>query len=613
MQDGPPEKNGPTMAGIHGVTALLQAIVDSSDDAIVSKTVDGIITSWNRAAEKMFGYSANEVLGRSIRLIIPPELQAEEDYVLGEIRRGERIEHYETVRQTKDGRIIDISLTVSPIRNAQGEVVGASKIARDVSDRKRLESLMSAVIDSSDDAIVTKDLNGIITSWNGAAEKMFGYSASVVIGQSIRLIIPPELQSEEDYVLGEIRRGDRIDHYETVRQAKNGRRVDISLTVSPIRNTRGTVVGASKIARDITDRKRLESLLSAVVNNSDDHIVTTNLEGIITSWNGGAEKMFGYSASEAISQSIRLIIPPELHAEEDYVLDQIRRGERVNHYETVRQTKDGRRLNISLTVSPIRDARGVVVGVSKIARNITERMQLELERESARAQLVEALAGRDEFIAVAAHELRNPINVMVLLWQVLNKMSNESATSAARKLIDKSRAQLARLSSLVDRLLDVTQIRSGKFDLCYETFDLIGLIREVISRFTIENPAIRISLQHERHIEGAWDRLRIDQVVTNLVSNAIKYGGQKPIMIKASANGECAMITVRDQGIGISPENLDRIFVRFERVTAPPTSQGLGMGLWITKQIVEAHGGSVVAESELGNGSTFTVRLPFRK
>ena len=230
----------------------------------------------------------------------------------------------------------------------------------------------------------------------------------------IRLIIPPELQAEEDYVLGEIRRGDRIDHYETVRQAKNGRRIDISLTVLPIRNSRGTVVGASKIARDITDRKRLESLLSAVINTSDDHIVTTNLDGIITSWNGGAEKMFGYSASEAIGQPIRILIPPDFHTEEEDVFDRIRRGERVNHYETVRQTRDGRRLNISLTVSPIRDARGVVVGASRIARNITEKKQLESERESARAQLVEALAARDEFIAVAAHELRNPINVMVL-------------------------------------------------------------------------------------------------------------------------------------------------------------------------------------------------------
>jgi PAS domain S-box-containing protein len=476
-----------------------------------------------------------------------------------------------------------------------------------------IAALLSAIVDSSDDAIVSKTLDGIITSWNRAAEKMFCYSAREAIGQSIRLIIPPERQAEEDYVLDQIRRGERVDHYETVRQAKNGRRVDISLTVSPIRNAQGEVVGASKVARDISDRKRLESLLSAVIDSSDDAIVTKTLEGIITSWNGAAEKIFGYTPAEAIGRSIRLIIPPELHAEEDFVLGCIRRGEKVDHYETVRQSKDGRRLHISLTVSPIRDGQGVVVGASKIARDITEKKHLELERESAREQLAEALAGRDEFIAVAAHELRNPLNVLVLLWQLLNRMSSDSTTSAGRKLIDKSQAQLARLSSLVDRLLDVTRIRSGKFDLCRETFDLIGLIREVINRFAIENPAILVSLQHEQHIDGAWDRLRIDQVVTNLVSNAIKYGGQKPISISASANGEHAMITVRDEGIGISPENLDRIFVRFERITAPQTSQGLGMGLWITKQIVEAHGGTVVAESELGKGSTFTVRLPFRK
>ncbi|MGC2225200.1 MAG: PAS domain S-box protein, partial [Methylocella sp.] len=215
MQDGPPEKNGPTMAGIHGITALLQAIVDSSDDAIVSKTGDGIITSWNRAAEKMFGYSANEVLGQSIRLIIPPELQAEEDYVLHEIRRGNRIDHYETVRQAKNGRRVDISLTVSPIRNTQGTVVGASKIARDITDRKRLESLLSAVVNNSSDHIVSTNLDGIITSWNGGAEKMFGYSASEAIGQSIRLIIPPDFHAEEDYVLDQIRRGERVKHYET--------------------------------------------------------------------------------------------------------------------------------------------------------------------------------------------------------------------------------------------------------------------------------------------------------------------------------------------------------------------------------------------------------------
>jgi PAS domain S-box-containing protein len=353
------------------------------------------------------------------------------------------------------------------------------------------------------------------------------------------------------------------------------------------------------------------SLLAAIIASSDDAIVSKTLDGIITSWNPAAEKMFGYTAKEAIGRSIRMIIPPELQAEEDYVLSQIRLGEKIDHFETIRQTKDGRRLNISLTVSPIKDAEGQVVGASKIARDITLRKEMEREREVVRQQLAEALAGRDEFIAVAAHELRNPLNVLVLLWRLLDRTSDRPGTTGERSLFDKSRAQLARLSSLVDRLLDVTRIRSGTFDLYRENFDLNAMIRDVINRFAIENPSVPISVQLEPdRIEGTWDRLRIDEVVTNLVSNALRYGMEKPIAIGAAVNGDRVTITVRDEGIGISPENLDRIFERFERVTARSKGEGLGMGLWITKQIVEAHGGTVAVESEPEKGSTFTVQLP---
>ncbi len=276
------------------------------------------------------------------------------------------------------------------------------------------------------------------------------------------------------------------------------------------------------------------SLLSAIVNSSDDAIVSKTLDGIITSWNPAAEKMFGYTAAEAVGKSIRLIIPPELQAEEDFVLGQIRRGEKVDHFETVRQTKDGRRLHISLTVSPIRDAEGVVVGASKTARDITEKKEMEREREANRKELAEALAGRDEFIAVAAHELRNPLNALALLWRLLERTPSLSAAPAERKLVERLRMQkLARLSSLVDRLLDVTRVRYGTFDLCKETFELTGLIGEIVNRFAIENSEIPISLKLEPRIDGFWDRLRIDQVISNLVSNAIKYGDGKPIVVSA--------------------------------------------------------------------------------
>jgi len=243
---------------------LLAAIVDSSDDAIVSKTLDGVITSWNRGAESIFGYTAAEAVGQNITLIIPEDRLAEEAEVLARLRRGDRIDHFETVRRTKDGRLIPISLTVSPIRDAQGTIIGASKMARDIADRRKTEELrarLAAIVDSSDDAIVSKTLDGVITSWNQGAERIFGYTAAEAVGQHILLIIPDDRRSEEADVLARLRRGERIDHFETVRRTKDGRLVPISLTVSPVRDAQGTIIGASKVARDITERRLAEEML----------------------------------------------------------------------------------------------------------------------------------------------------------------------------------------------------------------------------------------------------------------------------------------------------------------------------------------------------------------
>src|SRR5215203_6117120 len=250
----------------------LARVVESSDDAIISKDLNGIVRSWNRAAERLFGYTAAEAIGRSIRMIIPADRQAEEDMVLAGIRAGEAITHFDTVRQRKDGTLIPISLTVSPIHDDAGRVIGASKIARDVSDRAQAaltRHRLAAVIESSDDAIITKDLTGIVTSWNAAAERMFGYTAAEAIGRSIRMLIPEELQSEEDAVLAKLRAGEKIDHYETIRQHRDGTRLSISLTVSPIRNERGEIVGASKVARDITEQARLLAAASQHAANTE--------------------------------------------------------------------------------------------------------------------------------------------------------------------------------------------------------------------------------------------------------------------------------------------------------------------------------------------------------
>jgi PAS domain S-box-containing protein len=253
-------------------TQRLACIVDSSDDAIISKDLDGIISSWNNAASRLFGYEAAEVIGKPVTILIPQDRRDEESFILQQIRRGERIDHYETVRRRKDGGLIDVSLTVSPVRNAQGKIIGASKIARDITKRKRevdAALLLASIVETSDDAIISKNLDGIITSWNKGAERIFGYMEEEIIGKSVKVLIPRKYHAEEDTILERIRRGQRIEHYETIRQRKHGSLINVSLTVSPVADPQGKIVGASKIARDITERKRTEAQISLLAREAE--------------------------------------------------------------------------------------------------------------------------------------------------------------------------------------------------------------------------------------------------------------------------------------------------------------------------------------------------------
>jgi two-component system cell cycle sensor histidine kinase/response regulator CckA len=255
----PPERGSEALAA-----ARLAAIIDSADDGIISKTLEGTVTSWNSAAERIFGYSAEEMIGASIYRLIPQELQSEEHMILDRISRGERVERYETTRLRKDGTRISIELTISPVRNADGVIVGATSIKRDVTGRRDTADALArlaAIVQSSDDPILSKTLAGTITSWNPAAERVFGYTAAEVIGRSINCIVPDTLQGEEADILGRVGRGEHVAHYETLRRRKDGTDLNISLTISPLRGRDGMVLGASSIMRDITDRLRIEASL----------------------------------------------------------------------------------------------------------------------------------------------------------------------------------------------------------------------------------------------------------------------------------------------------------------------------------------------------------------
>ncbi len=244
----------------------LAAIVASSSDAIFSQGLDGILTTWNRGAERLFGFTPEEAVGQHVNLILPEDRRTEEEGVVRQVCRGEVVEHLKTMLRRRDGTERLVALTAAPIRDAAGGIVGVSKIARDIVEQMRSERAalqLAAIVEWSDDAIISKTLEGVIISWNRAAEKMFGYPPEEAVGRSIRMIIPRERWSEEDDVLSRVCRGDIVDHFETERRCRDGSPIQISLTVSPIRDAAGTIIGASKIARDIGARKRAEAALTA--------------------------------------------------------------------------------------------------------------------------------------------------------------------------------------------------------------------------------------------------------------------------------------------------------------------------------------------------------------
>ncbi len=373
------------------------------------------------------------------------------------------------------------------------------------------------------------------------------------------------------------------------------------------------------------DPEELPERLAAIVDSSDDAIVSKTLDGIITSWNRAAARIFGWTAEEAVGRHITLIIPPERHPEEDGVLARLRRGERIEHFDTVRVAKDGHRIDVSLTVSPLLDSRGVIVGASKIARDVTERRRLEAERDDlldrerkAREAAEAANRAKDEFLATISHELRTPLT-SILGWARLIQSAGldaESIARAARIIVQNAATQ----AQLVDDMLDMSRVVTGRLRLDFEACDLGAVISAAIEtvRPVAEAKGVALSPVLDADatpIVGAADRLQ--QVVWNLLTNAVKFtpaGGAVDVILRHS--GGSAEIVVRDNGEGIAPGVLPHVFERFRQEDSSTTRAhgGLGLGLSLVQYLVEQHGGHVHAASPgKGQGASFTITLPLRR
>jgi PAS domain S-box-containing protein len=512
--------------------------------------------------------------------------------------------------------------------------------------------MLAAIIDSSEDAIISKDLFSRVTSWNKAAERLFGYSETEMIGQLIHRLIPEERKGEEYEIISKLKQGVRVEHYETVRVNKNGQELHVSLTISPIRDGTGRIVGASKIARDITRQKQNEERL--VVINELGKSISAHLDvnAILQIVTDGATRItnaaFGaffynkvdtsgetymlYSLSGASRESFeKLGMPrntPLFHAtfngidvvRSDDITKDPRYGQNAPHH----GMPVGHLPVKSYLAVPIVSHTGIVIGGLFLGHPAPGRFTNEHENwvQSIASQAAIALdnarlyqevntlsSKKDQFISFASHELKTPLTTIKGYIQIA-----EASQLPPDRFFPKIHKQIERLEGIISELLDISRIQAGKMDFKIERTGLLDLLKESIESVDTTGREL-VNEWPADNIPVAIDRQKMSQVLVNLLTNAIKYSETgSHITVAANVLGEDIEIVVSDEGIGIDEENLGQIFNQYYRTsTGESKAKGMGLGLFIAKEIVEAHSGRIWAESTPGKGSAFHVVFPIEK
>jgi PAS domain S-box-containing protein len=634
--------------------AYLAAIVESSDDAIISKDLNGLVRSFNAAAERLFGYRATEIIGRPITLLLSTERLEEESRILSTLRRGDRVDHLETVRVAKDGRRIDVSLSVSPIRDDSGQIVGAAKIVRDITERKRAAEALATqrewfrvTLQSIGDGIVASDPEGRVTFMNPVAERLTGWSSDEARGQPLaevfhivnettraRVNNPAEKVIRTGVVVG------LANH--TVLIGRDGTEWPIADSAAPILNDEGRILGVVLAFHDVGEQRRAEQQLAeqrewfeTTLESIGDGVIATDIRGHVVFMNPVAEHLTGWLLADArgrdCQEVFRIVNEQTRRAVRSPIARVLEEGTVVglaNH--TLLIAADGTERPIDDSGSPIRDHADRIVGAVLVFRDVTERRRLELERQTvaqereqllesertARAEAERANRVKDDFVAMVSHELRTPLGAILAWTHILQKeLTNDTMRHGLDVIARSTRMQ----TQLIADLLDISRVVSGKLTLEVEPLEIGCVVDESIE--TLQHAANQKDIQiiqrrdRERLLTVA-DPARLRQVVWNLLSNAIKFtpaGGRVEVRVRRVQS--FAEIAVTDTGMGVSSEDMPHLFERF-RQRGPITTRrqgGLGLGLSIARHIVDLHGGTIRAASDgEDKGATFTVELPLK-
>ncbi|HII93850.1 MAG TPA: PAS domain S-box protein [Methanosarcina sp.] len=596
--------------------AYNRSLIEASIDPFLTIGPDGKITDVNNSTEFVTGYSRKELIGTDFSDYFTEPEKAREGYQ--HVFQKGLLRNYPLEVKHKNGRITPVLYNASVYRDETGEVIGVFAAARDISEQKKAEEkirILASAVESSDDAIVTESLDGIITSWNKGAEQIYGYFAEEILGKNISILEPDNRKGEIKQLVKKIQEEERIQHYETSRLRKDRTLIDISVTLSPVLDVSGQLIAVSIIARDITERKKAEEALrlSSIYNRSLieaslDPLVTIGPDGKITDVNKATELVTGYSRSELIGTDFSDYFTEPEKAREGYQ-HAFREG-LVLDYGLEIQHRNGHVTPVLYNASIYKDETGEVIGVFAAARDITERKKAEKLLKLKLEELARSNAELEQFAYVSSHDLQEPLRMIASYLQLLQRKYQGKLDEKADKYIYFAVDGASRMQNLINDLLEFSRVTTKARE--FEPTDLQSVLDRVLFDLDVSITENEASISYGSLPVVLADSVQFTQLFQNLISNAIKFRSEKTPKIEISAKKETDqwLFSVKDNGIGIDPKYSERIFEVFKRLHKREEYPGTGIGLSICKKIIERHGGQIWVESEPDKGSTFYFTLP---
>jgi PAS domain S-box-containing protein len=592
-----------------------------SRDLMCIAGTDGFLKRLNPAWEHTLGHSLAELLAHPyIDYVHPDERAASEELAAAMAERRTATLASETRLRCADGtyRWIDWNATLAP---DEGLIYG---IGRDVTEQRQgheAGELLAAIVDSTNEAIIGKTLDGTITSWNRAAERIYGYRADEVLGQSMTMLFPPERLTELDANLASIRRGQAVKDHHSVRRRKDGTLVHVGLSVSPMRNADGRVVGGASIVRDITGRRRAEEEFERLVLKAPVAMVMVGPDGTIKLVNEHTERLFGYARAELVGQRVEFLVPYQLrdaHAmhRQGYLAAPVIRSMGAGQ-DLYGQRRDGTQFPVEIGLAPLDADEGQLV--SAVIHDITDRKQIQHALAAARDEALAAAQLRSQFVAMVSHEIRTPMNGVIGLT---NLLLQSQLDPAQKRYADAIQVSARALLIIINDILDFSKIEAGKVSLVVSDFDLGGLVEDVVGAAAEASRGKDIEILGyygaEVPVAVRGDEGRLRQVLLNLTGNAVKFTERGEVIVRVDLADHAPegvrrfTFSVIDTGIGIAPADISRLFDAFIQADSTTSRRfgGTGLGLTISRQLVELMGGELEVDSRPGHGSRFVFTIP---